>query len=979
VVVDPLVGAFVAMAEGVAVELAVGLGARRWRRGRAGELSSSQVERRVRESVRQVAEALPHDIADLPEGEWRAALAAARDALAAVSPLAVTDALALDMRPERLVAHVRERAGDAERSARLSPAGEAAYEMILAVACHQVVQAVVRLPGFSDQAQVATLQAVGEVRDAVEQLASRPGAEMTARRFERRYLDHVTRTLGRLELFGVSRGRVPRTLPMADAYVRAAVARSGGGRLDDDELTGAGIDVTSALADHRRVLLRGGAGAGKTTLLRWLAVSAATPGSGDDATPVQVPFLVPLRHHARQPFPSPERLVDAVAEVLTGEMPTGWVSDRLAAGAALVLVDGVDELEPARRDEAKAWLAQLAGAYPAARIVVTTRPFAVGDDWLAPAGFVTFDLLPFSERGIGDYVAAWHEAARADLPDDAAEHDWLDACEDGLRGQLAARPDLRRLAGSPLLCGLLCALYRDGDMHLPRHRKGLYDAALDLLLVRWDEARGVRVDELPSLSKEEQVVLLQRFAYSMVKNHELTLHRSDAVDRFAHHMRGLRSQQVEPGPVLQRTLERTGLLREPVPDEVQFVHRTFRDHLAAKEVVDAGELGFLVEQAHLDHWHDVVVSAVAHARPREREQVLRRLVEGNAAARNDARARHRLHLVAASCLDQADVLDTDEARALVEQAAARLIPPATLDDADLLARAGPFVLDLLPGPAGLTPRQAAAVVRTAAMIGGEGVRERLAEFIPIAEANVIDELLRAWRRAEDPDGYARGVLAEVDFGDHSVEVRGWQRVRCLAHLRHLANVTCFGDFSDLRPIAAMPSLRRLELVQNELVRNLLPLAASRTLRALHLRSGCEFLTDLSPLAATAVEELHLHLVAADLATLRPGNLRRLVVRDARLAHGLHLLPADLELDELVVDNPPRSRDIRGVERWRRLRHVGIRGTPRPDEVAALARLPHLERLTLHGPDPTGADLGPLDHIAHIALVGPGTPHGASAL
>lgn len=118
-------------------------------------------------------------------------------------------------------------------------------------------------------------------------------------------------------------------------------------------------------------------------------------------------------------------------------------------------------------------------------------------------------------------------------------------------------------------------------------------------------------------------------------------------------MRGLRAYRTDPALVLQRTLERTGLLREPYPGEVQFVHRTFRDYLAAKEVVDSGDLNLLVEHAHLDHWHDVVVMAVAHARPRERDKLLQELLRGNAEAHRDQRVRDRLHLVAAACLEPA--------------------------------------------------------------------------------------------------------------------------------------------------------------------------------------------------------------------------------------------------------------------------------------------------------------------------------------
>jgi hypothetical protein len=951
VVVDPVLAALGMMAEGVAVDLALGLAERQWKRGRSRELTPARVRRLLKGSANGLAEALRHELAGMPENGWKAAVAAARDSLAAASPIVVTDALALDLSPERLAGHVRKAAAEDGRPPPPDEATAAAYDHILLATCGQVLEAIAKLPGFAGQLQVATFRDVRELRRAVDRLARDEGQghEAAAREFERRYLDHLVRTVGRLELFGVSRGRAPHPLPFDTAYVSLAVARSGGARRpdDDDDLTGAGVEVTSAFGEHRRVLLRGGAGAGKTTLLRWLAVDAARH-AGEPGAPWggAVPFFVPLRHYAHRGFPAPESLPERVAEVIAAEKPDGWVTSLLGAGRAIVLVDGLDELEPARRLEAREWLEHLVGAYDDVRFVVSARPFAVAEDWLAASGFVTFDLLPLSPTGIDAFLAAWHHAARQEHASDPAMQDWLDACEEGLGEQLKARVELRRLAGSPLLCGLLCALYLDRNMQLPRDRKGLYDAALDLLLVRWDEERGVRVEELPELTKEEQIVLLQRFAYSMVKNHELTVPRDDATRRFAHAMRGLRAQEAQPEPVLQRTLERTGLLQEPSPDEVQFVHRTFRDYLAAKEVVDGGDLDFLVEQAHLDHWHDVVVNAVAHARPQERERVLRKLVDGNAAAHADERIRNRLHLVAAACLEQANVLDTDEARRMVERAAGRLIPPTTLDDADLLARAGPFVLDLLPGPQGLTSQQAACVVRTAAMIGGEGVRERLAEFVPIAESRVIDELLRAWRRAEDPESYARTVLAEVDFGDRSLEVRGWHRVRCLAHLRRLTNVVCYGDFSLLDPVAAVPRLRRLELVQNELIRDLSPLAASRTLRSLHLRTGCEFLTDLSPLADTEVEELGLHLIAADLGTLRPGRLRTLIVRDPRLRGGLHPLPADLAITELILDNPPRSRDLRGIERWTQLEHVSLRGQPRPHELEALARLPRLGHLDI---------------------------------
>jgi hypothetical protein len=963
-VVDPVLAALAMLAEGLAVELALGLAERQWKRGRPRELTPARVARLTKESFGDVEEALRREFGGAPEHDCQAAVVAARESLAAVSPIVVTDALALDLRPERLAEHVSDKAADIRRAAMLDDTCDALYDRIVLATCQAILRAVSRLPGFSDQLQIATYQRVGDMREmqqkVVEHIAGEQARDAAdARDFEHRYLDLVAWGLDRIELFGVSRGRAAPAVPSDTAYVNLAVARSGGARLpdDDEDLTGAGVDIASALDDQRLVLLRGGAGAGKTTLLRRLAVSAARQARDEGGTGRgAVPFFVPLRDYAQKGLPATEALIENVASAIAAEMPSGWVSARLRERTTLLLVDALDELDPARRVEARDWLERLVASYENLRCVVSARPFAVPEDWLAAAGFVTYDLQPLSSAGRDEFLAAWHDAARELHDSDPAVQEWLDECQRGLAEQLKSREELRRLAGNPLLCGLLCALYQDRNMHLPRDRKGLYDAALELLLVRWDEERGVRVDALPWLTREEQTVLLQRFAYSMVRNAEFAVSREDATLRFAHAMRGLRSQDARPEPILQRTLERTGLLREPSPDVIQFVHRTFRDYLAAKEVVECGDLDFLVEQSHLDQWHDVVINAVAHARPRERERVLRRLVAGNTAARADQRIHNRLHLVAAACLEQADVLATDEAREMVEQAAARLIPPATLDDAELLARAGRFVLELLPGPEGLTAQEAACVVRTVARVGGEGIRERLAAFVPVAESLVIDELLRAWRLSEDPETYARTVLADVDFGDRSLEVRGWHRVCCLPHLRRLTSVVCYGDFALLRPLAEVPRLRRLELVRNDLVRDLSPLAASRSLRSLHLTSGCDFLRDLSPLAKTTVEELGLHLVAARVDTLRHGALRRLVVRDSRLRDGLGPLPPDLGLRELFLDNPPRSRNLRGIERSQQLEHVSVWGVPQPEEIEALARLPNLTRLTLRNPDPADAGL-----------------------
>lgn len=164
----------------------------------------------------------------------------------------------------------------------------------------------------------------------------------------------------------------------------------------------------------------------------------------------------------------------------------------------------------------------------------------------------------------------------------------------------STRPELRTLVSSPLLCALLCALYRQGNMYLPHSRRELLEAALDLLLVRWDSHRGLS-DVGLQMSKGEQLVLLQRLAVSMAREEELLVSKGVAQRRLQAAMRGLHSHDADPADVLQHVLERTGLLREhPADHKVRFVHRTFRDYLVAKEMVESGELSGLANHADED-------------------------------------------------------------------------------------------------------------------------------------------------------------------------------------------------------------------------------------------------------------------------------------------------------------------------------------------------------------------------------------------
>ncbi|TNC20680.1 NACHT domain-containing protein [Amycolatopsis alkalitolerans] len=936
--------------------------------------------------TRELAELRRAEFGGLPENEWAAVQIAVAESLRAADfgELLETSPRVL-VSVNRLRAHVRTAGRPVLRSAALGESGRAAYHRLLRHSCHQIAKQARALDTVMRSLHAETAEGVDELKHRLDDLAREP--EGRAAEFERAYVRYVADDHAKFELFQVSMGRAPALHAFEQFYRAPSLARRH--PADGTELTGAGTDSANAIGSARRVVLLGGAGAGKTTFLHWLAhTAAASVRDGRDGPwRDDIPFFLSLRQFTDRPLPDPEDLVTVTARPLAGEKPDHWVSSVLRSGRAMILVDGVDELLLERREEIRRWVAGLVRAYPNARYVISTRPSAVPDEWPG-AGFARFELLPLSSNGLRDLIRHWYQAAR-ELEPDPEQRAWLGDCERRLAQSLATRPDVRSLVSSPLLCSLLCALYRKEDMYLPQSRKELLDKALELLLGPWDSRRGIAVEDGLEMSANEKMILLERFAAPMVRNAELLIAPETAAQRFGRAMSGLRSEarELAPEQVLRHMLERTGLLRER-DGRIQFVHRTFRDFLAAGEFVKAGELGYLIEHAHDDSLIEVVFMAAAQARAREAGELLGRLLERarRRVTRKDRETADRLELLAAASLGYVDVIDPEHVRTDVLGAVRRLIPPGTFHDAELLARAGGFVVDLLPGPIEVgkyadetgadRAEVTARVLRTLALIGGEEAWEKIQAFGDTDRGVVIDELLRAWRQFDHSESYARTLLSNVDFGERVLEVHRWDSLTRLRYLRKLTAVQLVGDLAltdreGRRPLAEIPRLRHLEIRANEVAEDLSGLGGCAALRVLWI-SGYSRLRDLSALAGLGVEELRLHttggfgeLRVPQLATLAGAPLRLLSVRHPALERGLGVLPADLPLTELVLDGRAEYRSLQGIERFTGLEKVTVHGVPSVEEVRLLGELPALKRLVVHGAAPA-ADLVRLRPLTGVA-------------
>ncbi|MFB7409345.1 NACHT domain-containing protein [Streptomyces sp. NPDC056202] len=842
-------------------------------------------------------------------------------------------------------------------------------------ACLHILDFFTQRSTFVARSLVEQTRGQGELIAKVDELIRRvPRADGRDAEFERRYLAHLAKKHGRLTIYGVDLRDAPEKWPLDVAYLSLEAT---GGPGQENPWTGPDTDTAAyagiraavhpgaplggradrTLARHDKVLLRGAAGSGKTTLVQWLAVSAAredAPAGDADGMAYlrhRVPFVLPLRALTRhgERLPAPDRFLSAVDCPLSP--PEGWADRVLAAGRGLVLVDGIDEIPEAERGRARRWLRDLLDAYDGNRWLVTSRPTAVSDDWLASDGFAELTLAPMSAAEVATFVRRWHRAAGP--PAAPYEQPLLDA--------LRTTADVAQLATSPLMCGLICALHHGRRGFLPRGRKALYDAALAMLLSRRDRERDMGTPYGIALGDAPQVQLIQRLAYWLTLNGRTAMDRAHAESVVREAVPAItEAAGYDPGAVFTHLLHRSGLLREPTADTVDFVHRTFQDYLAAKALVDRWDIGFLVRHAADDQWEDVIRMAVGHARPRECAEIFEELLKAADTA-PDRRTELRILVVAATALDHATEVAPEVRQRILARTGA-VIPPHGPEEARELASVGRAVLDLLPGPEDLSDEEALDVVITATHITHDATLPYLARFTEHTSGTVHSQLMWGWSRF-DPTRYAEEIITRLDQDRIDFTLGSDEQAAEVARLGMRpagldlrAGLTVRGATLLQGMLDGVEHLR----VQGPTAGFLSAFPTENKLRTFSLlgypEGGLAFLRRLHSLTAVSLHGLR-DLSEEDwsaLATLdgllslltdaeplsgAPRSLRLPSAEVLALVHGSHPIP---------LDTVPRV--------FPGLRHLSLMGVSgRVHDLAPLGSLPQLETVSAHGARLTGTE------------------------
>jgi hypothetical protein len=727
------------------------------------------------------------------------------------------------------------------------------YERTVRESCEYIVDIAKDLPQFTERTFAEILSREGQLLEIAEKILMEVARMRAAQdttleesRFELEYLRAVIRKLDELQLFGSGVSVTSRRYSLSLAYItlsvekRVRVARElqiqSKGRLirtlpktegsefgTEEELAEEIVRQTEAvdeaLKNTQSALIIGDAGSGKTTLLQWIAVQAAKhtlPESLHEWN-MLVPFYVRLRQHVagsdvvEPKWPMPEELVRQVAPTIAGEMPSPkWAHQLLKSGRAVVLVDGIDEVPEAQRESVYRWLNDLMDSFPKAHFVVTSRPYAVEEGELRRKELVHATLQPMKIEDIELFVGQWHAAIRENIQDEE-ERMLLPEAAERLKKEIRETSAVRLLAKNPLLCAMLCALNWERHQQLPSNRIALYEACCELLIQRRDLERRISLEQYPAaaLAYEQKVFLLSDLAYWFVRNGLVEASVEDVDERFTVGLKRLvgNVQKISGTDARQLFSERSGIIRMPTADEVDFTHRTFQEYLTAKAIVYEGDIGMLVKQAHDDQWQEIIVMAASLLAKKGREELVKKLMK-----RGERGKKYcvRLFALAGMCAQAAQEEVDAKTKAQLQECLKSLVPLQNVEDVELLRQVGELAVPCFEARIQYSKEVAVACVNALTSIGSEAAYENLESYSNDFTPEVVNAMILGLENAKNKEEYSERFLNRFEYLHINSNNKLLQYTKFMPQISslHLWNLS---TLSDLTFLTQFPTLSDLSL------------------------------------------------------------------------------------------------------------------------------------------------------------------------
>ena len=219
-----------------------------------------------------------------------------------------------------------------------------------------------KLPTYSTSALSIIIQREEELSDKLEEILSVihsmedlvKSSELQFREYERIYRENIIEKYGKIELIGSKlQDRHVRRYDITSAYVELNC-------VNDNSMEE--LELSKVFESNNVVWLKGEAGAGKTTFLQWIAICSA---KGDRIAIENIENTIPIVIGLRN-IEWPLDLTKVVNKITATEgryCPKGWIYELLQNQEIILLIDGLDEVSKAKREEIYSYIEDIAKKY----------------------------------------------------------------------------------------------------------------------------------------------------------------------------------------------------------------------------------------------------------------------------------------------------------------------------------------------------------------------------------------------------------------------------------------------------------------------------------------------------------------------------------------------------------------------------------------------------------------------------------------
>ncbi len=437
------------------------------------------------------------------------------------------------------------------------------------------------------------------------------------------------------------------------------------------------VEVNEALAGHPRLAVLGDPGSGKTTLLRYLALVYARSLAEGTALVMEqlglnedgrLPILLPMRQIGAFLRARPDdgteghaQLLVFLRQALANEriaLPEDFFDEWLKQGNAVILLDGLDEVaDPDLRRRVARLVESFTCAYPGCRYAVTSRIVGYTGAARLGEGYVATTVQDFTLADVAQFLTNWHRlvAIGQMAPGEPAEAYAAEQTRQ-LLAAIRASERIRELAINPLMLTVIAMVHRD-RVKLPDRRAELYAEAVDVLLGKWEEAKGAKEaailpDGRPFETGDKRL-MLQALALAMheaqKKEWGVEELRHWLVERFAAIVSDARAVEGVVGRFLDVIRERTGLLVARGEGVYAFSHLTFQEYLAALAAAGRDDyVAYTLARVPDPWWREVILLEAGFLSTQSQERTTR-LIRAIADLREETEPYHNL-VLAAQCL-----------------------------------------------------------------------------------------------------------------------------------------------------------------------------------------------------------------------------------------------------------------------------------------------------------------------------------------